>query len=51
LVKRQRGRGAEELREWVAEGQKDWGVEGRNGIMLGIFISCTSAHPCSLAGE
>jgi len=49
-VERKGDRGAEKLREWVAEGQRDWGVEGQNGIMLGIFISCTWVHPCSLAG-
>jgi len=25
-------------------------TEGRNGIILGMFISYTSVHPCSLAG-
>ena len=40
------GTGAEGLRESGVEGRRVWGPEGQNGIMLGMFISCTSVHSC-----
>ena len=54
-VKGQRDRGTVGHRGGGAEGmggkgRRDWGAEGRNGIMLGMFISCTSVHLCSLTG-
>jgi len=53
-VEGQRGRGrykgAEGRRGGGTGGQRDWGAEVRNGIMLGMFNSCTSVHPYSLAG-
>jgi len=45
-----RGGGAEGMGGGGAEGRRGGGAEGRNGIMLGMFISCTSVHPCSLTG-
>jgi len=38
-------------RDLGSEGQRDLGAEGQNGIMLGMFISCTLVHPCSLCGK
>jgi hypothetical protein len=46
----QRGGGAEGLGGGGTGGWRDWGAEMRNGINLGMFNSCTSVHPCSLAG-
>ena len=49
-MERRRDKGTEGQRGREAEGRRDWVAEDRNKIILGIFISCTSVHPCSSAG-